>query len=800
MISSDILKRELEEILDAQRLVFENIVEGISVSDENGVILYTNLVEDEMVGQTRSEIISQQPSRRSTHSSEESARISEEIRERLQITGHREREFINRKDDGSLLAKYARIIAFEYDGRKYWIRIQEDITERKQAEAAQAHLASIVESSDDAIFSKTLQGIITSWNKGAEKLFGYTASEIVGLSINTLIPLDRREEEAEILERLGRGERIERYEPVRVRKDGTLVDVSLTISPIRDSSGQIIGASKVARDINERKRLEEALRISEAKFRDLLEKLPVAAYTCDAEGLITYFNQQAAQLWGRTPKLNDPRDRYCGSFKLFSIEGAPIAHDKCWMALALQEDKEYNGQEIMIERPDGARLTGLAHVSLIHDASGKLLGALNVVVDFSDRKEAEVEREDLLMKEKAARAEAQAANRTKDEFISLVSHELRSPLNAILGYNRMLRSNPHDAEQVSQTCDIIERNAQTQLQLIEDLLDSARIVSGKLRLDMRPTEIVTVLDNALDVVRPAAEAKGVSLRTRYDKKSEVVAGDPTRLQQVIWNLLSNAIKFTSKGGRVELCLERREEDICIVVSDTGVGIEPEFLPHVFDRFRQADPSRSRRYGGLGLGLTLAKHLTEMHGGTIEVASEGIGFGSTFTIRLPVGAQSRSFEMELPALRIESTIELPDTATIEGVRVLAVDDQQEAREVLASFLSRCGAVLTVVSSGDEALSILADQPDSERPDVFICDIAMPGEDGYTVMKRVRRLEAERRVKMSQWIPAIALTAMASRDDWVRALSAGFNMHVAKPVEPAELVIMIASLVGERSKSA
>ena len=541
-----------------------------------------------------------------------------------------------------------------------------------------------MESFNDAIFSKTLQGIITSWNKGAENLFGYTAAEIIGRPINTLIPLDRQEEEVEILERLGRGERIEHYETVRVRKDGTLVDVSLTISPIKDSDGQIIGGSKVARDISERKRLEEALRLSEAKFHGLLEKLPAAAYTCDAEGLITYFNQRAAQLWGREPKLNDHEDRFCGSFKLFSIEGAPITHDRCWMALALQEDKEYNGQKIMIERPDGTRLIGLAHVNPIRDASGKLLGAVNVVVDFSDRKQSAVEREELLVKEKAARAEAQAANRAKDEFISLVSHELRSPLNAILGYNSMLRSNPHDAEQVIQTCDIIERSAQTQLQLIEDLLDTARIASGKLRLEMRPIDILTVLNNALDVVRPAADAKGVSLQTLNELKSEVVAGDAVRLQQVIWNILSNAIKFTPQGGRVELRLECKGEDICIAVSDTGVGIEPEFLPHVFDRLRQADPSSSHRYGGLGLGLALAQHLTELHGGTIEVASEGIGFGSTFTIKLPLLAQSRLFEMELPALHIEGAIDLLDTATIEGVKVLAVDDQQEARELLADF--------------------------------------------------------------------------------------------------------------------
>jgi CheY-like chemotaxis protein len=276
-------------------------------------------------------------------------------------------------------------------------------------------------------------------------------------------------------------------------------------------------------------------------------------------------------------------------------------------------------------------------------------------------------------------------------------------------------------------------------------------------------------------------------------------GDSVRLQQVIRNLLSNAIKFTPEGGRVELWLERSGADLCIVVSDTGAGIDPAILPYIFDRSRQSDSSSSHWHGGLGLGLALAKHLVELHGGTIEAASEGMGLGSTFTVKLPLAWQTRSPEAEPPALHSEGTNNPPITAMVEGVSVLAVDDQQETRAALAGFLSQCGASVTAVSSGGEALSILEDQPSGERPDVFICDIAMPGEDGYTVMKRVRMLEAARGIKMSQRIPAIALTAMASREDLGRALRAGFNMHVAKPVEPAELVMIIASLVGERSKS-
>jgi PAS domain S-box-containing protein len=799
MISGDNLKREFEETLNAQTLS-ESKIEGISVFDENGVIFYTNPANDEMFGRSRDELIALQLIRQNASSPEESARISKEISERLQITGCWDGEFINSNKDGRLLTKSNRIIALEYAGRKYWVRINEDVTERKQSEIAHGYLAAIVESSDDAIIGKTLQGIITSWNKGAEKLFGHTASEIIGQPINTLIPPDQQEEEAEILEKLERGERIEHFEAVRLRKNGTPVDVSITVSPIKDGNGRIIGVSKVARDISEKKRLEEALRRSEAKFRGLLEKLPAAAYTCDPEGLITYFNQQAAQLWGRTPKLNDPEDRFCGSFKLLSIEGAPIPHDRCWMALALQEGKDYNGHEIMIERPDGSRLTGLAHANPIHDEYGKLLGAVNVVIDFSDRKQAEIEREELLMKEKAVRAEAQAANRSKDEFLSLVSHELRSPLNSILGYNRMLRSNPHDAAQISQTCSIIERNAQMQLRLIEDLLDTTRIISGKLRLDTRPTDIVPVFATALDLARPVAEDKGVELHAHFELKPEVVICDSARLQQVILNLLSNAIKFTPEGGRVELRLEGSDEDVRIVVSDTGKGIEPEFLPYAFDRFRQADSSSSRHYDGLGLGLALVKHLVELHGGAIEAASGGEGRGSTFTVTLPLAADTPFFAVELPALQAEGMIEPPDRAMIEGVRVLVVDDQKEARLALADFLSKCGAIVTVVSSGVEALAILAAPPDGKRPDVLICDIAMPDEDGYTVLRRVRAVEAERGVKMSQRIPAMALTGRTSKEDWLRALSAGFNMHVAKPVEPAELMTIIASLVRSRSESA
>jgi signal transduction histidine kinase len=437
------------------------------------------------------------------------------------------------------------------------------------------------------------------------------------------------------------------------------------------------------------------------------------------------------------------------------------------------------------------------------------------------------ERERLLAREKQAREQAEAATRAKDEFLAVISHELRSPLNAILGYNRMLRRNSKDSGLLNKSCDIIERNARLQLQLIEDLLDTARIISGKLRMEMRLMDIVPVVNDALDVVRPAAEAKGVQLRIAEEgdtlgeesairnpqsanEESSIVLGDATRLQQVVWNLLSNAIKFTPKGGRVELWVGRDAEQFRIFVSDTGKGIEPEFLPHVFDRFYQADGSSTRRHGGLGLGLALVKSLVELHGGEVKVESEGSGRGSTFTVMLPLAINSGMAAVERPALtstacaasgaRAEGSITLPDGVTIEGVRVLAVDDQEEARVTLSNFLGKCGAVVTTASSAAEALAFLSDHLGGERPDVLVCDIAMPGEDGYSALRRVRALELERGVAPQQQIPAIALTAMARSEDRLQALNAGFKMHISKPVEPAELVIVIASVVGQRRHGA
>jgi CheY-like chemotaxis protein/anti-sigma regulatory factor (Ser/Thr protein kinase) len=383
--------------------------------------------------------------------------------------------------------------------------------------------------------------------------------------------------------------------------------------------------------------------------------------------------------------------------------------------------------------------------------------------------------------------------------LTVVSHELRSPLNSILGYARLLRTRPADPSQVKQTVEIIERNGRMQLQLIEDLLDTARIISGKLKLEVQPVGLVGVVMAALEAVRPAAQAKGIDMVSDIDPLAGQITGDAGRLQQVVWNLLSNAIKFTPRSGRVELRMESVDHQVRITVSDTGKGIEPEFLPFVFDRFRQSDSSSARRFGGLGLGLSLVKQLVELHGGTVDASSDGPGCGATFTVTLPQSsAQTSAVAPQQPRavaqreVKMEDAIPLDEVPSLAGVSVLVVDDQEEARQLLTETLSECGAQVTAVSSGVEALAILADPPEGERPSVLILDINMPGEDGYKALERVRALEAERGVLLSDQIPAIALTALGRSEDRLKALAAGFRMHVAKPVEPAELAMVIASL--------
>jgi PAS domain S-box-containing protein len=403
----------------------------------------------------------------------------------------------------------------------------------------------------------------------------------------------------------------------------------------------------------------------------------------------------------------------------------------------------------------------------------------------ADRIALAIEQTRLYDVEKQARRQAEESNRMKDEFLALVSHELRSPLNAMVGYARLLRFGKLDAQKVKNAVDVIERGGKVQAQLIDDLLDTARIISGKLRLDIGPVDLVAVIEGAVQTIYSAAAAKRITIHTDLNPKVGRITGDPERLQQLVWNLLSNAVKFTPPGGRVETRLERVDPHICITVSDTGKGICPEFLPYVFDRFRQADASSSRRYGGLGLGLALVKYLVELHGGTIEAFSEGEGKGATFKALLPVPAVAR-----LPR-EPESVPVVPagPEKALAGVRALVVDDEDDARELLKTVIGHYGADVVAAHSAAEAFELITGTPPQNKPDVMVTDLGMPDEDGYSLLRRVREWEHEH----GRYTPAVALTAYGRSEDRKRALLAGFQMHVAKPVEPDELALVVASLV-------
>ncbi|HEX6186350.1 MAG TPA: PAS domain-containing sensor histidine kinase, partial [Pyrinomonadaceae bacterium] len=500
----------------------------------------------------------------------------------------------------------------------------------KSPELSQYWLSAIIESAEDAIVTKTLEGIITSWNPGAERIFGYTADEVIGKPIIILFPEDHLDEEPNILARIRAGERVEHYETVRVRKDGSLVDISLTVSPIRGPDGRIVGASKIARDITARRQAE----LARARLAAIIESAEDAIITKTLEGIITSWNPGAERIFGYTA------DEVIGkSVTILIPEERPDEEPGILGRLVRGERVEH--YETVRVRKDGSRINVSLTVSPVRGTDGRIVGASKIARDITDRKLAERERERLLESERRsrseaedARREAEEASRLRDEFLATLSHELRTPLTAILGWAHMLRSGHIVGDAARGVYETIERNARAQAQLVDDLLDVSRIITGKLRLDVQTVDPAAFIDSAVESVRPAAEGKGVRLRKALDVGAVSVAGDPVRLQQMVWNLLTNAIKFTPKGGDIEIGLSRAGANVEIRVTDTGDGIAPGFLPYVFDRFRQADGRITRRHGGLGLGLSIVRHLVEQHGGTVRAESGGEWRGSTFTVSLP----------------------------------------------------------------------------------------------------------------------------------------------------------------------
>jgi PAS domain S-box-containing protein len=647
------------------------------------------------------------------------------------------------------------------------------------AQEAYALLAAIVASSDDAIISKDLNGIVRSWNQSAERIFGYSAEEMIGKSITILFPKDRLDEEPRILQRLQQGERVDHFETVRLRKDGTPVAVSVTISPIHDPTGKVIGASKVARDITQNSELE-------GRFKAIIASSDDAIISKNLNGVVQSWNPSAERMFGYTAEemigksitLLFPPDRLDEEPKILE---------------QLRRGQRVDHFETVRVSKDGRHLDVSVTISPIKDSAGRVIGVSKVARDITSIKRILREREELLHREKEARSEAERVSRMKDEFLSTLSHELRTPLNAILGWAHILRSNmdttPEDMQQGLET---IERNGRAQAQLIEELLDMSRIINGKLRLDVQPVDLQAVVSEAIESVRPAAEGKGIRLTKVLDPRGGPITGDPNRIHQILWNLLSNAIKFTPRGGRVQVFLHRVNSHVEITVVDTGQGIPAEFLPQLFTRFSQAETSHSRRHGGLGLGLALVKSLVELHGGSVHASSPGIDQGATFVVAFPLTvAHSEQPEFALtPAPSAAPPLSLPD---LRGFHVLVIDDEPDARILIQRILTKCNAAVTVASSATDGIESVR----QHRPDMILSDIGMPGEDGYEFLAKLRRLSNAE----GGDTPAVALTAFARSEDRRRALMAGFQMHLPKPVEPAELLAVAANIfaAGRRGKS-
>lgn len=615
-------------------------------------------------------------------------------------------------------------------------------------------------------------------NRRLTVMLGFTESEITGRSLFDFVG-DRAAAE-EVWNRLTSSQPLNREVLFR-RKDGEALWARCSCAPSLGEGFE--GAVAMLTDVTEQKRNRETLQESESLLRAVIDGTSDAVFVKDVGGHYLLINPAGQKALRRaTAEVLGKTDREL----LASAAAAQIAEHERRVA----RDGTALTFEYAFADPSGDRLFSVT-VSPRRDGAGRVIGVVGVARDITDRKRLDQEKTELLAQAERARRDAEAANRTKDEFLATLSHELRTPLTSIVGWTKMLRSGQLDAETAARALETIDRNARLQTRLIADVLDLSRIVSGKLRLTLSPMELPGVIDAALDIVRPVAEAKGVLLRKAIEEYPCPISGDPDRLQQVVWNLLSNAIKFTPRGGAVDVGLVCAANEAEIVISDTGIGISPELLPHVFERFRQGDASSTRSYGGLGLGLAIARHLVELHGGRIEAESAGTGKGASFRIRLPrlVEAVSVSKPSELVDRRRRGETEGipgPQAATLLGITVLVVDDEPDARELVSTILEHHGARVVTCESAAEAFERVKEL----HPDVLLSDVEMPAESGYALIAKIRRLPPEQGGRT----PAAALTAYARLEDRTRALRAGFQMHVPKPLNPSELTAIVASLAG------
>nr|WP_255672567.1 PAS domain S-box protein [Corallococcus sp. AS-1-6] len=650
--------------------------------------------------------------------------------------------------------------------------------ERRHAEAEDRE--RFFQLSPDMFCVAGLDGYFKRVNTHFVNVLGWSEEELYQRPFMDLVHPDDQASTREEMHKLSHGIPTLRFQNRFRTRDGSYRWLAWASRPVLEL-GLLYSA---ARDITEQKtvawereQLLEAVRDSEARFRNMADHAPVMLWVTDVQGSTTYLNRGWYALTGQTEATG------LGFGWLDAIHPDDLERTQRTFTESNAARRPFR-LDYRLRGADGAYRWAVDTGSPRYDAEGHFLGYIGSVIDISDRKQAEVEREALLARESAARQEAEEANQLKDEFLATISHELRTPLTAILGWVQLLRTGTLPAPRRERALETIERNARSQGQLIEDLLDVSRIVSGKLKLDVAPVDLSAVVQQALESVRPAADARHIGVRATVDTSSSVM-GDSHRLQQVVWNLLSNAVKFTPRGGYVRLVVCRRDSLVELTVEDTGQGISEAFLPHVFERFRQADSGSTRKTGGLGLGLSIVRHIVEMHGGTVTAASEGEGRGATFTVRLPLSVTQRRDPAMPPSPKPPVAERGPSPPPeLGGVRVLVVDDEEDARELLRTLLEDNGAHVVTAGSAMEGLQVLQ----AEQPDVLVSDIGMPGTDGYGFIERVRALPAEE----GGHTPAVAITAYARSEDRTRVLRAGFQSHVPKPVEPGELLAVIASL--------
>ncbi|MDF5710110.1 MAG: ATP-binding protein [Nostoc sp. S4] len=658
-------------------------------------------------------------------------------------------------------------------------RLRQQTMEREQelrieAEVAKAHLETVLAGIQDQFFVLDCEWRYTFVNQRVTEVLGLSKEELLGRSIWEVFP-DIVASEFDIqVHRALAEQTVVRFEYFYPRWNRWFEN---RIYPFAQGvSIFVTDISDVYEELRLRKQAQEALRESEERFRLIADSTPMLIWISGVDSLCNYFNNSWFEFTGRTKEQEIGNGwtegvhledfQYC----LDTYVNAFNAHQKFQMEYRL---RRFDGEYRWIFDVGVPRFT----------AEGEFLGYIGSCIDISERKAAEAERDRLLQLEQTARTEAERANRIKDEFLAVLSHELRSPLNPILGWASLLLTREFDQTALKKAIATIERNAKLQAQLIEDLLDVSRILQGKLSLNMFPVNLVLVIDAALETVRLAAEAKNIQIQQILDASGEQILGDSSRLQQVIWNLLSNAVKFTPEGGKIEIQLQRIDNHAEIVVSDTGKGIGSEFLPYVFEYFRQADSTTTRKFGGLGLGLAIVRHLIELHGGTIWAESLGEGQGASFTVRLPIIKKDLAVKQDINIADLDAS---PAIEILTGIQILVVDDDVDTREFHTFVLEQAGAKVTPVASALEALQALA----QSKPDILVSDIGMPQTDGYMLMRQVKALQAEQGTE----ILAVALTAYAGEINQQLALESGFQKHISKPVEPEELIMAIATLIG------